>query len=553
VLVTVLVASVLLVLWALLDAGAGGDLAAQYAWARFARVHPTSAYDLAWYGGMHPVSYSVLSPYVMGFLGVRATMVASGVVASGLLAHLMVRSNAVRRPLWPALYGTLALTANAVSGRTTFSLGIMFGLAAVVVGLGRPVDDVAIRPRRLRAVLTAVLSGLATAASPVAGLFVGIVAGALWLRGRRATAYVLGLPPVLVVAVSAWLFPFSGRQPMHPTSVILPVSLALTCLLLLPRSWATVRAAAALYGGAVVAAWVVPSPIGSNIVRLGLIFGGIPLVAMAANREVPHRVALRVRPRFGWAGALLATAIAASSIWQLSVATSDALGSRPESPGTWTVAPLVHQLEVRGADLGRIEAVPTKNHEEAAALARYVNLARGWNRQADAQRNRLFYDGRALTAASYRAWLDTWAVRFVVVSSDIPDPAAADEQALVTGGLPYLRPVWSNDRWTLYRVVSPTPLVDPPAVVTGFTSAGLDLTLPRGATVVVRVPYSPWLSLVDPDGKRIAATAGGCLAAEPASTGEPGVRWLVLHAQEAGQYRVAAPYALPRGTACPQQ
>jgi hypothetical protein len=556
VLVAAVFASLLLVLWARLGAGFGGDLAAQYAWAAFARVHPTSAYDLAWYGGMHPVSYSALSPYVMAVVGVRTTMVLSGTISAGLLAHLLVRSNAVRRPLWPALYGTFALTANAVSGRATFSLGTMFGLAAVTVVATWPSTPRSGLRAYGRVFLAVALSGLATAASPVAGLFVGIVAGALWLCGHQTRAYAIGLPPVVVVAASAWLFPFTGRQPMQVTSVILPIALGLTCVLLLPHSWRTVRIGSGLYVGAVIAAWAVPSPIGSNIVRLGLIFGGVPLVAMAADRAAtPVNVPHRLRPRPGWAVALLATAIGVSSIWQVGVATSDAIGSRPEHQGSWTVGSLVHQLETRGAALGRIEAVPTKNHQEAAALAPYVNLARGWNRQADAERNPLFYSDAALTAASYRAWLDTWAVRFVVVSADPPDPAAAaKEQALVTGGLPYLHSVWSDRQWTLYRVDAPVPLADPPAVVAGFTAAGVDLRLPRAATVLVRIPYSPWLSLVDPKGKRISAARDGCLSAQlPSSSGDPAGHWLVLHAPRAGTYRVAAPYSLPRGTACVEE
>ncbi|WP_457110416.1 MFS transporter [Marmoricola sp. URHA0025 HA25] len=550
VLIVGVVASSLLVVWARLDPSLGGDLAAQYAWASFARLHPTSAYDLAWYGGMHPVSYSALSPYVMAFLGVRTTMVLSGIVSAGLLAHLLVRSESVRRPLWPALYGTLALTANAVSGRATFSLGTMFGLAAVTVVVTWPNAPTSGRRAWSRGLLAAALSALAAAASPVAGLFVGIAAGALWLGGRRTRAYVVGLPPLVVVAASAWLFPFSGRQPMHLASAILPVGLVVANLLLLPRSWTTVRIGSALYGCAVIAAWAVPSPVGSNIVRLGLVFGGIPLVALAADRANAHfRMTTRLRRRSGWAMALLALAIGASTIWQVSVATSDAIGSRPDAQASWTITPLAHQLQARGAALGRTEAVPTKNHQEAAALAGYVNLARGWNRQADAERNPLFYGKAPLTASTYRAWLDTWAVHFVVVSTDRPDPAAEDEEALVTGGLPYLHPVWTDRRWTLYRVDAPAPVADPPAEVVRFTAAGLELRLPRAATVLVRIPYSPWLSLVDPRGRRMTIGREGCFSAQPSSAADQG-HWLVLHAQEAGTYRIAAPYALPRGTPC---
>ena len=76
-------AAALHLLWWALLASSGGDLAAQDAWAEFARAHPDSAYNLAWYGGMHPVSYSVLSPYVMAVLGVRTTMMLAGTVSAG--------------------------------------------------------------------------------------------------------------------------------------------------------------------------------------------------------------------------------------------------------------------------------------------------------------------------------------------------------------------------------------------------------------------------------------------------------------------------------------
>ena len=54
VLVATVLAGVLHLLWWRLLATPGGDIAAQDAWAAFARAHPGSAYDLAWYGGMHP-------------------------------------------------------------------------------------------------------------------------------------------------------------------------------------------------------------------------------------------------------------------------------------------------------------------------------------------------------------------------------------------------------------------------------------------------------------------------------------------------------------------
>ena len=170
VLVAASLAGVLHLLWWRLLATPGGDIAAQDAWAAFAKAHPGSAYDLAWYGGMHPVSYSAISPYLMAFLGVRPTMVVAGTLAAGLLALLLERSRHVTHPMLPAVFGALALTGNAVSGRVTFGLGLLFGLAALVAAFAWPADRAG-RPalRWLRIAVIVVLTALTTAASGVAG------------------------------------------------------------------------------------------------------------------------------------------------------------------------------------------------------------------------------------------------------------------------------------------------------------------------------------------------------------------------------------------------
>ena len=114
-----------------------------------------------------------------------------------------------------------------------------------------------------------------------------------------------------------------------------------------------------------------------------------------------------------------------------------------------------------------------------------------------------------MTPASYRAWLDRWAVHYVVLPTGRRDAAAVAEADLVAGGLGYLRQVWSNPSWRLYAVRDPTPLADPPAVVTRF-DAEVELYMPRPGTVVVRIPESPWLSLLDAQGRPLEP---------PASTG----------------------------------
>ncbi len=555
-------AGVLHLLWWKLLATPGGDIAAQDAWAAFAKAHPGSAYDLAWYGGMHPVSYSAISPYLMAFLGVRPTMVVAGTLAAGLLALLLERSRHVSHPLLPAVFGALALTGNAVSGRVTFGLGLLFGLAALVAAFAWPGDRAGgpVWPQ-LRMVAIVVLTALTTAASGVAGLFLGLVAAALWLTGRRTLSLAIGLPPVAVMAVSAWLFPLSGEQPMAWYSAVLPTVAGLSAVLLFPREWRMLRVLGLVYLLAVQLAWVVPSPVGTNISRLGLIFAGVGLVAMLPGRDWVRSFA-GVRLGRTVAAGMVAAALITSVSWQVGLAARDAISTAPPSSMSLELETLVEELDERGAGLGRVEVVPTASHREATALAPYVNLARGWNRQADAARNRLFYRERPLTADVYERWLRRWAVHFVVLSTAKPDAAAVEEAALVASGLPYLERVWSDADWTLYEVRRPTPLVSKPAEVLSFDAAEITLYTPEPGPVVVRVAYSQWLGLVDAWGKPLPTDGADgpdgqplqqpCLSGLANDRGIDNARdnWVVLHATEPGVYRIGAPYKVPRGSAC---
>jgi hypothetical protein len=534
------VSATLQLMWVHFLATSGGDLAAQDAWAEFAHAHPGSAYNLAWYGGMHPASYSAISPFVMAGLGVRTTMVLTTTVAAALLAWLVTGPTAREGSRFvPVLVGAAALSGNAVSGRVTFALGMTVALAAVCVIEARPGE----MHRLVRGGLVAALAATATACSPVAGLFLGVVAAALWLRGRHPAAYAVGVPAVLVVAASALLFPFSGQQPMGWRSVVLPVAMAVAVVLLAPGGWRELRTGAGAYLVMVVLVWLVPTPIGSNVTRLGLLFGGVTLVLVAVRGRWRTSVVAH------WLGAptaavLLGIALTTSIAWQVSIATHDAIHSRPAASLDADIAPLVSVLRAGGAGLGRVEVIPTRSHREAAALAPYVALARGWNRQADVDRNPVFYESGALTAATYRQWLRRWAVRYVVVATTSqPDYGARGEARLVAGGVDYLDQVWSDPSWNIYAVRDPAPLVRPAAAVTAFAADQLTVTVPAAGRYVVKVETSPWLTvtgtacLTDQDTERPAR--------DPQSD-----NWVVLRAPAAGAYRIAAPYQVPRGTRC---
>ncbi|WP_251050506.1 hypothetical protein [Streptomyces sp. ISL-86] len=162
---------------------------------------------------------------------------------------------------------------------------------------------------------------------------------------------------------------------------------------------------------------------------------------------------------------------------------------------------VVGALKRMGADRSRVEVVMARSHREAAVLAPHVNLARGWNRQADVVRGRLFYErsggnggpAGALTPGAYRRWLDQWAVGFVVLHNGPLDGAWEREYMLVARGPGYLEPVWQDENWRIYRVKDPVPMVDPPASVVSSNSAEVVVRMPEPGTVTLRIAYSPWL------------------------------------------------------------
>ncbi|NEB12535.1 MFS transporter [Streptomyces coelicoflavus] len=550
-------AGVLHIAWFFTFANSGGDLAAQDAWAEFVGRHPDSAYNLAWYGGMHPVSYSVISPYLMSVLGVRTTMMIAGTVSAGLLTMILIRSRVVRNPLWASLAGLFGLLGNAVSGRVTFGLGMMFGLGAVAAVFCWPYRWR--HERWAKGLCAAPLAALSTMASPVSGLFVGLVAVALFLQKRRPGAWSLGVAPSVVVALSAVLFPFSGTQPMGFGSAVLPILYAGLVYWFVPRTWTTVRITSAVYGLAVLLVWLISSQIGSNITRLAMLFAGVALVA-ALPFTVPksrkwYALVVSLVGFVGWIGFKSA---------------DDAIHTQPAASWARELAPLVNELQKVGAEQGRVEAVPARSHREASALAPYVNLARGWTRQADMERNPLFYDD-TLNSANYHEWLRRWAVHYVVLPKGEPDgDGGKRERELLQRGLPYLKQVWGDANWQLFKVTDPTPLAEPDAIVRRAEQDEWVIDVQKPGRILVRMPYSPWLSLVDEEGNKLkppqeteaskSAPEGtpktydnvnGCVT-ETEETADGDV-WTTLVAPEAGTYRLSAPYGLKRGTPCPDE
>nr|WP_128428120.1 hypothetical protein [Streptomyces cyaneus] len=498
--------------WAFLATG-GGDLAAQYAWAGFAERHGGSAYNLFWYGGTHTANYSLISPYLMAALGVRAVTVVSGLAATWLAAVLITRAKGVRRPVGPALLAAFALWCNVASGRTTFALGVAFGLAACLM-----------LTRERRIVLAAVYAALATMASPVAGLFLAVVGAAFLATREHARALALLVPPAVTVGATTLLFPFKGEQLMFAGRIWPPFFLGLALTFLAPRTWRIARWSGAVYAAGTVLTYLVASPIGTNVERFAELFA--PAAILAALLALP-RVHRRHPGLHKLRRNLLVVALVFSVAW-VGKKTGDDLYVSTRVPA-WAAEThgVVRALDRLGADRTRVEVVPARNHREASGLAPHVNMARGWNRQLDMERARLFYDG-SFSPATYRAWLDRWAVGFVVLPLGRPDGYAKVEAQLIREQRPeWLEPVWQDAHWRVYRVRNAVPLVTAPASIVSTSSADIVVHMPNAGTTTLRVAYSPWLHT---DGD-------ACLTQQGEFTR--------LTTRAPGEYRISSEYAAP--------
>jgi hypothetical protein len=431
----------------------GRDFSAQLAHAQLAESHWPELLDLRWYGGFNPLGYSVLSPPVMALLGVRLTTALAYVATVVLFAALLKRT-AVPRPVAGAITGAVCLTGNLVVTRTTFALGLAVGLGALLALMCG-------RPR-----LTSGLSVLAPLASPVAGLFLGVAGGALFLSGRRRDGVRLAVSAVVPTIAVSLAFSNGGYQTFAEKQALMSL---LACLGVAGLCWRrpVVRWGALLSAVLVATAYAIPTPVGTTATRLPELFAA-PIIVVAA--AIPL-------------GALIAATVSVVLLLPpVSLTEVRERGDPALSPQFY--APLLEQLAGRRA-AGPIEVVPTQRRGEAAFVAPLVPIAKGWSRQADIGRNDIFYDGK-LNADTYRKWLDDNAISYVAISQGPYDWSAPDEVTLVRSELPYLQEVWSNRTWTLYAVTNPRPFISPPAQVIARDAVSLTASLPEPGEYVVR-------------------------------------------------------------------
>jgi hypothetical protein len=507
---------------------AGTDLSAQVARGHFFDEHGFVPIDFRWYGGVYPFGYSAFTGPANAIFGSRGVGAISCVVSAVAFAWLLAQVGA-KRPLMGGVLGAITGVFNLVSGRTTFALGIALGMLALcVVAMSahryRPYVaartrlDGLIRPRATwwELLLAGGLALLSTAASPVAGLFVGLCGAALLLSGVVVEGVVLGVGAAIAMTVPIFVFHDGGVQPFSEESMKVCVAACLAVVLLVPRrGYQAVRIAAVLAAVGAAVTFYTNNPVGSNVIRLSMLFAAPVVVAVST---LDRR--------------MLAGVVALLCWWQPPLIGGDLAYAGTREATRLYYQPLIAQLQRHGP-VGRVEVVPLRDHWESTYVADVVPIARGWERQVDVDRNPLFYDD-TLTPATYLAWLYENAITFVAAPRDTQlDFAGREEAALVEANLSYLRKVWESSDWSLYRVVGGPSVVPYPATLVSSGATGVRFTSPVATDLTVRVRWSPWLVLRGPR---------GCI--------ERDGTWVKVRLQRAGSYFLTGSFDQPWRSRC---
>ncbi len=447
----------------------GSDLPAQVFRADLVKRYGFVLWNMQWYGGHPTLDYSVISPVLGALLGPMVLCAISGLV-SALLFDRIVRHHFGSAWWIGSLWFALGTATNLMVGRVTFALGIMFGLATVL----------AIQHHlRGLALLGAVVTSLA---SPVAGLFVAIVATAwaLSAASRRVAGIAIAAAACLPIAIVTLLFPDPGPFPYHAWGLTRELSVCALFVFAMRGPYKPWRWGAVVYAAVVVTAFLVPTALGGNVSRLGQYVGG-PLIACALWAQRRRVIVALVLPMVLWQWVPAMSAVAWSG--------ADASTERAY------YQPLVDYIKNAPGLPGRVEIPFTYRHWETAYVAPEVALARGWERQLDIERNPIFYDKDpyALNAFTYYGWLVDNAVEYVALPNASLDSSAIAERDLLLSGLPYLHKVWSNPDWQLWRFDGYPGMIGGSATVLGMDADGFRLIVYRPGDVVVRVrPSSHW-------------------------------------------------------------
>jgi hypothetical protein len=331
-----------------------------------------------------------------------------------------------------------------------------------------------------------VLAAVSGATSPLASVFLLVAAAAWWWGAQRphgwraapAEPWWIALGAVVPVGLARLLGAVSGPEPSSAHQMLAALAATGLTWALVPPVLRILRTGVALTAVLLLVTWAISDPVGSNSVRLVLLFAVPVLVAVAGTAPAVTQLAVL------------------AVVWLLPPVLPADFVPRDTTPTSEHMRSLLAELAQRGP-VGRIEVVPMHGHEESTDVARAIPLARGWLRQLDTARNPLFYDG-TLDADRYRRWLRDSGVTYVALPSGPLDWPSGPEARLLRRGGSGLPAVWSDRWWRLFAVPGG-------GVVTGGTLVSSDrsrlvVDVPRAGRVDAAVWWSRWSTVTGPDG-----------------------------------------------------
>jgi hypothetical protein len=453
----------------------GVDWAAHSYQRSFLLEHGFAVWNNFWYAGRTTfITYSLLYYPLAALLGIRVLALLSVATAAFAFSAVMYRqwgpqsrlSSRTFAVLWAGIVAAAAFP---------FALGVSLALLALwSVQAGRRV-------------LFVVCAVLTLAASPLGFAFLAVVLGGValarrTLRDARLQVVVVGTC-VLAELVLWRLFGEGGRFPygllqLVPSLLFAGLGLIVTRGVTEARN---LRGVFWIYLAVCIAAYLVPTSVGSNLERLRYV--ALPVGLLAA--------ALR-----GWRPLwLLVPTVALAAIWNTTpiYSTLARASTDPEaSPAYWR--PAIAYLHENLSPSYRVEVVDTAEHWPAAYLpSAGIPIVRGWYRQSDFPQNELLYSSK-LGARRYRNWLHRMAVRYVLVTDAPADYSSRREAELIRTGRSGLIPVKRLPHMTVYELRDATPLVTGPgdATVLWLWPQRVVLTVGAPGTYRVRIRWSPY-------------------------------------------------------------
>jgi hypothetical protein len=457
-----------------------------------------STWTNSWYGGEPLPGYSVLYPPISAALGIGATGLLAVVVAAWAAGRLVTRLSRWRSIGYHVAVA-IGLAESLLIGQIPFLLGVAAGLCALLA------------LERRRPVVAIGLAAACSLASPLAGGFLLLAAPAfaVSLGWRRALPLVAASSGVLVSLITGG----SGPYPCRWQDAAAVLVFAVLLVAFTSGADRAMRCFAACYAAAGILVFVAPNPVGGNITRLGKLIA-LPLLFMLMSRGSAARPARPARPV---RARRVAVAAALAVTWPLvPFVSAIERGAGDPSQHASYYAGLIGFLRTQPAAEGRLEIPFTREHWESLWVAKSFPLARGWERQTDLKYNSVLY--RPLTAASYRRWLDANSVALVALP-DVPiDFGGRAEAALLRHPPSYLRLVWHDQHWRVWRVRGARPLVAGAARLRklGPASFTLDFTRPGSATVGI---HANGLWEITSGRACVAATADGWIQVRARSPG----------------------------------